>query len=569
MSIRSLVTLDLRKMMIALMVACAAGGALVIWQNVNSVYNTIYAQRQVVLRDATDVAMNTIKRYAALADAGKMTQGQARRAALADLAAMRYGHDGYFIVTTDDLPYPTMVMHAMVPKLDGKVLSAAKNDNATAYWRVGGHKHRTDGHLNHYAAFVRAAKGLRGGFVEYPFPKPKAGGGLTHRAYPKLTYAREFAPWHLVVSTGLYIDDIHALAWKQSEPTLLLSIVGGVMFLLAAMLFIRHTNRVLDASIATFGALERGNLAVAFPPSAQHEIGRIMQSAQNMTHRFAEAISKIREASNHLQSAAAEVSSTSQSLSQASSQEASSVEQTSAAVEQAAASIAQNAENALATDAMAAKAAEQARACGDAVQRMAQAMQAISGSIMVVDDIAYQTNMLALNAAIEAARAGVHGKGFAVVAAEVRKLAEKSQASAKEISQLAGSSTQAAQETSAIIAEMLPTIAKTSDLVREISAACTEQSTGMNQITRAMAQINGVTQQNASASEELAATAEQMSEQALGLRETLAHFQLRTESRAEPTAGSRAPNPASPASPAGMARAPALVGLDVPAVIRL
>src|SRR5256885_8761180 len=90
--------------------------------------------------------------------------------------------------------------------------------------------------------------------------------------------------------------------------------------------------------------------------------------------------------------------------------------------------------------------------------------------IGVIDGIAYQTNLLALNAAVEAARAGDQGRGFAVVATEVRRLAERSQASAKEIRMVADVSVQVAEKAGQMLSELVPGIEKTLTLVQEVSA---------------------------------------------------------------------------------------------------
>ncbi|MDH4285494.1 MAG: methyl-accepting chemotaxis protein, partial [Gallionellaceae bacterium] len=190
------------------------------------------------------------------------------------------------------------------------------------------------------------------------------------------------------------------------------------------------------------------------------------------------------------------------------------------------ASISQNTENAKITNGMASQAAKQAAEGGEAVTQTVGAMKQIAGKIGIIDDIAYQTNLLALNAAIEAARAGEHGKGFAVVAAEVRKLAERSQVAAQEIGELAAGSVDKAEGAGKLLAEMVPAIGKTSDLVQEITAASEEQSSGVGQINAAMSQLNQITQQNASASEELAATAEEMSGQATQLQSLMAFFKV-------------------------------------------
>ena len=166
-------------------------------------------------------------------------------------------------------------------------------------------------------------------------------------------------------------------------------------------------------------------------------------------------------------------------------------------------------------------------------------MKQIAKKIGIIDDIAYQTNLLALNAAIEAARAGEHGKGFAVVAAEVRKLAERSQVAAQEIGQLAGNSVGLAEKAGKLLDEIVPATRKTADLVQEITAASQEQTTGVEQVNSAMGQLNQITQQNASASEELAATAEEMSGHAGTLQELMSFFSIENQDKIRQTASSQ------------------------------
>jgi methyl-accepting chemotaxis protein len=179
---------------------------------------------------------------------------------------------------------------------------------------------------------------------------------------------------------------------------------------------------------------------------------------------------------------------------------------------------------------MARKAAGDANAGAEAVSKAVVAMKDIAAKINIIEEIARQTNLLALNAAIEAARAGEAGKGFAVVASEVRKLAERSQTAAGEILSLSKTSVEVAEEAGRSILQVAPDISKTADLVAEISAASREQSVGVDQIARAVTQLDTVIQQNASASEEMASMAEELSSQAEQLSEAIAYFKINTDS---------------------------------------
>ena len=291
-------------------------------------------------------------------------------------------------------------------------------------------------------------------------------------------------------------------------------------------------------------SVEQGDLTQSIDANYLGDFGVLQASVNNTVAKLSAIIAQVRSSSEELTNASTQVASTSQVLSQATSEQAASLEETTSAIEQMSASIAQNTDNAKTTDGIARKSSEDALAGGGAVRSTVTAMKSIAGKISIIDDIAYRTDLLALNAAIEAARAGEHGKGFAVVAAEVRKLAERSQVAAQEIGELASSSVETAESAGTLLETMLPSIRKTADLVSEITAASEEQTTGVNQISQAMTQLNSVTQQNAASSEELSATAEEMNAQAETLKDLMAQFQV---------AGSGAP--AAP-HPAKAAKAP-------------
>jgi methyl-accepting chemotaxis protein len=157
-----------------------------------------------------------------------------------------------------------------------------------------------------------------------------------------------------------------------------------------------------------------------------------------------------------------------------------------------------------------------------------EAMKKIADKIGIIGEIAEKTDLLAINAAIEAARAGEQGKGFAVVAAEVRKLAENSQAAAKEINELSKSSVHIADESGKVLQRLVPDIQKTAVLVQEIANASIEQNAGANQINNAITQLNSVTQRNSAASEEMSSSAEEMASQAEQLRSTISLYKTNT-----------------------------------------
>ncbi|MDF2447115.1 MAG: methyl-accepting chemotaxis protein [Moraxellaceae bacterium] len=307
-------------------------------------------------------------------------------------------------------------------------------------------------------------------------------------------------------------------------------------------------NRMAGAATA----IADGDLTVRV--TAQSERDVLGNALARMIDKLTQVMREVRSGANGLSVAAQQVSATSQSLSQGTSEQAASVEETSASLEEMSASITRNAENSREMEKMAVKGARDAEDSGSSVQETVNAMKQIAQKTSIVEEIAYQTNLLALNAAIEAARAGEHGRGFAVVAAEVRQLAGRSQVAAKEISELAGNSVRVAEKSGQQLNELVPSIRKTAELVQEVAAASGEQSAGVNQVNRAMAAMDQITQRNASSAEELASTAEEMSSQAEALSQLMSFFRTGDEQAASYSASQyRAPAVAATPRPA-MAR---------------
>ncbi|MCG2797269.1 MAG: methyl-accepting chemotaxis protein [Cellulomonas sp.] len=301
---------------------------------------------------------------------------------------------------------------------------------------------------------------------------------------------------------------------------------------------VEGVNHTLDAIIdpmteigQILTGMAQGDLTQTLQTTYSGRLEKLRAALNDTVAKLAETVGTVVESTDELTQASGQISGASQSISQAATEQAASVEETSASTEQMAAGITQNSENASITEGIAAQAAAQATEGGEAVQLTLEAMKQIATKIVIIDDIAFQTNMLALNATIEAARAGEHGKGFAVVATEVGKLAERSKVAAQEISELAAGSVRTAERAGALLHEIVPGITKTSDLVQEIAAASVEQSSGVRQINVAINQMSKVTQQNASSSEELAATAEEMAGHTAQLQQVMSFFTTPTSAK--------------------------------------
>ncbi|RBO54308.1 methyl-accepting chemotaxis protein [Rhodovulum sp. BSW8] len=299
-------------------------------------------------------------------------------------------------------------------------------------------------------------------------------------------------------------------------------VIGSVL----AILMLRSISSGLAGANRLARAVAEGDLSQSARVTANDEVGDLLKTLNLMCEKLRTVVGEVSTAARNVSTGAGQMSVTSEELSQGATEQASSTEEASASMEEIAATIQQNAENAAETERMARKSASDARVSGVAVKEAVEAMQTIAEKIMVVQEIARQTDLLALNAAVEAARAGEHGRGFAVVASEVRKLAERSQSAAGEISALSGSTVKAAREAGTMLESLVPDIERTSELVTQISRSTQEQATGAGQVNLAIQQLDKVTQENTSASEELSSTAEELASQAEQLQSAIGYFRL-------------------------------------------
>jgi methyl-accepting chemotaxis protein len=166
-----------------------------------------------------------------------------------------------------------------------------------------------------------------------------------------------------------------------------------------------------------------------------------------------------------------------------------------------------------------------------AMNEINEASTKIAAIIRVIDEIAFQTNLLAVNASVEAARAREHGKGFAVVATEVRTLAQRSGSAAKEIKALIGDSRRKVENGSVLVnrsgktlTDIVAAVKRVTDIVSEIAAASREQSTGIEQVNKAMLQMDRVMQTNSSHTEQISGTANVLASQAERLEQLISGF---------------------------------------------
>ena len=339
-------------------------------------------------------------------------------------------------------------------------------------------------------------------------------------------------------------DDEARQLYSDAMALLIGLLVGSAAIaILAALWIVLSISRSLGAALGLANAVASGDLSAEARVKSNDEIKDVIDALNLMTQKLRDVVSEVTAAARNVASGSQELSATAEQLSQGATEQASSTEEASASMEEMAATIKQSADNAQQTEKIARQSAADANASGEAVGNAVTAMQTIAEKIMVVQEIARQTDLLALNAAVEAARAGEHGRGFAVVASEVRKLAERSQAAAAEISTLSGDTVKAARSAGDMLSKLVPDIRRTAELVEEISAGSREQNAGAAQINTAIQQLDKVTQQNTSAAEEMSATSEELASQAEQLQSAISYFRIdqSQQARVESAANDRAP----------------------------
>jgi methyl-accepting chemotaxis protein len=354
-------------------------------------------------------------------------------------------------------------------------------------------------------------------------------------AYLTNEFEDEIARFHAAMDALVEYQSVEAARLTEEGvslgTTLSWSIIAAcavaIMFSFGvSIVFTRRMKKALNTAVDLTQDVADGVLDATIDTQLNDEIGQVITSLNSMVNRLRTVVGDVVVASGNVASGAEQMASTAEQLSRGATEQASSTEEASSAMEQMTANIQQSALNAQDTEKIARKSASDARESGAAVAKAVEAMQTIAEKIMVVQEIARQTDLLALNAAVEAARAGEHGRGFAVVASEVRKLAERSQLAAGEISTLSGNTVRAARAAGEMLQGLVPDIERTSSLVAEISNASSETSTGAMQVNLAIQQLDKVTQENTSASEQLSSTAEELASQAEQLQSAISFFKV-------------------------------------------
>ncbi len=494
------------------------GLAIAIGVGLLNLSSSMHADVALKTRSQVETAVSVAQHYADEAKAGRMSEAEAKAAAVGALKAMRYGGQEYFWITDLDT---RMIMHPTKPALDGTDVSGKRDPKGKAL----------------FSEMTKIAKAKGQGFVSYMWPKPGR-----DQPQPKISYVALMPAWGWVIGTGVYVDDINTAV---GSAALKLAAIGLVLLLIvgagAALLGLTITRPILtltqrmsglaegdkesavpftdlanetgemaralaifrDAALdrerleseaeamreqaaadrqtreaaerasaeiqrrvvsdvtAVAARLAAGDLTVRLSDDFPADYAQLRENLNAALAQLAAAMKAVRDNALGIQHGADDIASASDNLSRRTEQQAATLEQTTAALGELTNTVQRSASGARQARAAVAVAQEQAQYSGAIADKAVAAMGQIEGSsqqitniIGVIDEIAFQTNLLALNAGVEAARAGDTGKGFAVVAQEVRALAQRSAEAAKEIKTLISASSQQIDEGVTLVREM-------------------------------------------------------------------------------------------------------------------
>ncbi|MFP5410829.1 MAG: methyl-accepting chemotaxis protein [Gammaproteobacteria bacterium] len=358
-----------------------------------------------------------------------------------------------------------------------------------------------------------------------------------------------------VVSMAILFAGVASLAPTSTAGGWLMAI-GGFGVVMAGVFGFAVHKLVMMPLARTRAQIERvaaGDLTGEIEANGLADVVAPLEALRVLQVNLKWLLGQIREVSDGVTRGATEIAAGNLDLSGRTESQASSLEETASAMEELTSTVKQNADGASQANHLVKGSSEIAEQGGAVVGQVVDTMASIKDSsrkiadiIGVIDGIAFQTNILALNAAVEAARAGEQGRGFAVVAAEVRNLAQRSAGAAKEIKALIEDSVNKVEAGGKLVnqagetmEDIVTSFQLVTDIVGEISNASREQSTGIEQVNEAIAQMDDITQQNAALVEEAAASSESLQRQAERLAELMRVFKLSHRAKASTPAGRR------------------------------
>ncbi|WP_029068877.1 methyl-accepting chemotaxis protein [Jonesia quinghaiensis] len=438
----------------------------------------IFSERENATRAVVETAWGIVNSYGEQAAAGTLDEQTAKDGALAALEGLRYAQTEYFWV--NDMS-PAMVMHPIKPEMNGDDLS----QNADP-----------DGKLL-FMEMVEVVQVDGEGFVSYQWPKPGV-----DAPQPKISYVKGYEPWGWVIGSGVYVDDVNAVAMRDAgllagAAAVLLLGVGVVTTVVKRSIVspIRQVTTVLtDSDISTrldtgAGRTELEQLAIALNTMLDRTAA-VTSGVASAAQGLDEAAEQLASSSVHIAESAADSAQRTTQVAAMSSDVSDGISTVAAGAQQMGASIAEISRGANEVSSMASAAVASSQAVTTAVQELGETSSAITDVVRTITSIAEQTNLLALNATIEAARAGEAGKGFAVVASEVKDLAQETARATGDITTRVDGIQAAVQRAERDISEITALVAAINDHQTTIAGAVEEQTATTQEIVSSVTRVS-------------------------------------------------------------------------------
>lgn len=436
----------------------------------NSIKTSLISENKDKTQNIVEIASNVIDTYYNEAQSGKLSVKAAQEEALNKIGSMRYDGKNYIWVTDYN---DNMLAH---PTQKGKNIANVADINGIKFFHDG----------------VVLAKEKNEGFISYHWTKQ---GQNPSKVFPKISFFKSYPNWKWVVASGCYVDEIDNVVLRTFLQILFINAIVVILVIIAGIFTI---------------------------------VKDIVKSMKEITDN-------LESSSGEIRSASAQLSDASGRLAEGSTEQASAIQETSSTLEETSSMVKQNYANTKQATALAKQSKDYAIKSSTQMTKMTESMEALKNSsteiekiIKVIDEIAFQTNILSLNAAVEAARAGEVGKGFAVVAEEVRNLAQRSAQAAKDTTVIIERNITLSQTGADITSEVQESILqideesrKLSELLDEIEVATNEQSQGVEQINKAVSQMETVISSNAQTAEESASASKALYDQTLNMNEII------------------------------------------------
>jgi methyl-accepting chemotaxis protein len=504
----------------------------------------IMKEKQATVSYLVQAATSQLPSYQKLVDAGAITLEEAQKQAAERIAAIRYDEDNYLWI--NDLS-PKMIMHPLMPELNGKDLTDNKDPNGKAI----------------FVEMAKVCEEKGQGFVDYAWAKPG-----NRAPVPKISYVELYKPWGWVVGTGIYVGDVNV---QMRDILIRISAAISIMMIFTLVIAIIVARSVtVPASILAkqTGQVSRGELNIEVSVSSDDEIGKLAGSFKAMTESLRSIISQVAITSSQVAAASNQLASTAEQIATGAEEVAAQAATIATAGEEMSARSGSIARNCQLAAEGAERASQTAKNGAAVVESTIVAMSQIASKVLesaktveslgarsdqigaiigTIEDIADQTNLLALNAAIESARAGERGRGFAVVAAEVRALAERTTRATKEIGEMikaiqketkgavaameqgvhqVETGTVEAVKSGHALQDILRQVNDVAMQVNQIATTAEEQTATTSEISSNMQQITGVVQQTSQGAQETATAAAQLSGNADELQQLVWQFKL-------------------------------------------